>query len=133
MNRLIALTAALTVALTIAAVAQATRPAGTGIHWGESRPLGAGQAAAWVAIDVDGSPASLGVSIDEAALQSARGAELEAVLPLPAEAALAGAAGGKTAFRVRYDRERRAYLVMLDGLPPAAAAPGARSAQVLTH
>lgn len=118
----------------LAALAAATVPAGAanrvGLHWGEARPLGAGTASAWVAVDLDGSASSMGVSIDEAAIRSAgsRG-ELEAVLPLPKDVTLAGANAGRTQFRVRFDRERRTYLVMLDGLAPAVAAPGALSAQ----
>jgi len=103
-----------------------------GLHWGEARPLGAGSASAWVAVDMDGAASSLGVSIDEAAMKSAgANGEIEAVLPLPKDVTLAGGAAGKTAFRVRYDRERRTYLVMLDGLNTVAAAPGASTAQAV--
>ena len=118
-------------ALAAAAVAQANAPLRTGIHWGEERQLGAGSASAWVAVDVDGTPCSIGVSIDEAALRGERhkGA-LEAVLPLPADVVAASAGNGaRPAFRVRYDRERRTYLVMLDGVNPVAGSPAALSAQ----
>lgn len=121
--------AATLAALAAAASVHASAPNRTGLHFGEPRPLGAGTASAWVAVDVDGSASSLGVSIDEAAMRVAgRAGEIEAVLPLPKDVTVAGATS-KTAFRVRYDRERRSYLVMLDGLAPAAAAPGAWSAQ----
>lgn len=118
-------------ALAAAASVHATAANRVGIHWGEARPLGAGTASAWVAVDMDGSASSLGVSIDEAAMKGAgsRG-EIEALLPLPKDVSLAGATA-RTTFRVRYDRERRTYLVMLDGLSPVAAAPGALSAQAV--
>lgn len=124
------------VALAAAAAAQANAPLRTGIHWGEARPLGAGTASAWVAVDVDGTPCSMGVSIDEAALKGDRDkGKLEAVLPLPADiaAAAAGAGGARPTFRVRYDRERRSYLVMLDGFNPVAGSHGSTTAQVLPH
>jgi len=120
-------------ALAAAAAAQANAPLRTGIHWGEARQLGAGSATAWVAVDVDGTPCSMGVSIDEAALKGDRDkGKLEAVVPLPADivAAAAGVGGPRPAFRVRYDRERRSYLVMLDGFNPVAGSPGATAAQV---
>lgn len=122
----LALLAALA-ALAVAAAAHAANR--TGIHYGEARALGAGTASAWVAVDEDGSACSMGVSIDEAAMHSGgRRGEAEAVLPLPKGVAVAGASG-KTSFRVRWDAERRTWLVMLDGLAPAAAAPAAWSAQ----
>jgi hypothetical protein len=121
-------------ALAAAASVHASAANRVGIHWGEARPLGAGTASAWVAVDIDGSASSMGVSIDEAAMQGAgnRG-EIEALLPLPLlpkDVSLAGATA-RTAFRVRYDRERRTYLVMLDGFNTVAAAPGALSAQAV--
>jgi hypothetical protein len=117
-------------ALAAAATVHASAADRVGIHWGEPRPLGAGTASAWVAVDVDGSASSMGVSIDEAAMKAAgRSGPIEAVLPLPKDVTLDGAAAGRTSFRVRYDRERRTYLVMLDGLNTVAAAPGALSAQ----
>jgi hypothetical protein len=123
-------------ALAAAAAAQANAPLRTGIHWGEAKPLGAGSASAWVAVDVDGTPCSMGVSIDEAALRGDRDkGKLEAVVPLPADivAAGAGANSPRPAFRVRYDRERRAYLVMLDGVNPVAGSPGAPTAQAVPN
>jgi hypothetical protein len=135
MNRTFAV-ALVAAALAAAAAAQAQAPLRTGIHWGEARPLGAGSASAWVAVDVDGTPCSMGVSIDEAALRGDRGkGRLEAVVPLPADIVAAGAAGNgpRPAFRVRYDRERRAYLVMLDGVNPVAGLPGAPTAQDVTR
>lgn len=117
-------------ALAVAASVPAGAANRVGIHWGEARPLGAGSASAWVAVDVDGSASSMGVSIDEAAMKSAgsRGA-LEAVLPLPRDVTLAGTNAGRTQFRVRFDREQRTWLVMLDGIAPVVAAPGALSAR----
>lgn len=128
MKKLAILASAVALGATTLAASAADR---VGLHWGDARPLGAGTASAWVAVDMDGAARSLGVSIDEAAMKSAgsRG-EIEAVLPLPKDVTLAGAAAGRTAFRVRYDRERRTYLVMLDGLDAVVAAPGASPAQV---
>ncbi len=121
------------VALAAAASVHASAPNRTGLHFGDPRPLGAGSASAWVAVDVDGSAGSMGVSIDEAAMRVAgRAGEIEAVLPLPKDVTVAGATA-KTAFRVRYDRERRTWLVMLDGLAPAAAPPAAWSAQAVAR
>jgi len=56
--------------------------------------------------------------------------EIEALLRCLKDVALAGATA-RTAVRVRYDRERRTYLVMLDGFDTVAAAPGALSAQAV--
>lgn len=121
------------VALAAAASVHASAPNRSGLHFGDPRPLGTGTASAWVAVDVDGSVPSMGVSIDEAAMRVAGHAgEIEAVLPLPKDVTVAGATA-KTAFRVRYDRERRTWLVMLDGLAPAVAAPAAWSAQAVTR
>jgi hypothetical protein len=113
------------VALATSVTAAAAAPA-TGLHWGEARPLGAGTARAWVAVDLDGAPASMGVSIDEKAMASRpRGtAELEALLPLPADVRVGGvedastdrAAWARPAFRVRWDRLTRSYVISLDGL-----------------
>lgn len=121
---------AVVAALAAAVTAQATHPNRTGLHYGEARALGAGSAAAWVAVDVDGTPCSMGVQLDEAALERSRGgAGDEIVLPLPQDVVIAGQAPGKAAFRVRYDRGRRAWLVMLDGVAPVAGSPAALSAQ----
>jgi len=135
MNRTLAI-ALVAVALAASAVAQGASPLRTGIYWGESRQLGAGSASTWVAVDVDGTPCSMGVSIDEAALRGNHGkGELETVLPLPADIVAAGVVGGgaRPAFRVRYDRVRRTYLVMLDGVNLVAGSPGAPTAQVIAH
>lgn len=111
-------------ALAALAAASATAAPATGIHWGEARTLGAGSARAYVAVDVDGSVSSFGVSIDEAALKVKGTAAPEALLPLPSDLSLEAFAASKAAFaqpafRVRYDRAARTYLVMLDGLAPA--------------
>lgn len=126
----LALAAALAAGTTVAA--HATNPNRTGLHWGPARALGAGTARAWVAVDMDGTPASVGVAVDDEALRAARAGE-EAVLPLPAEAFAAGAGAQRATFRVRWDRERRAWLVMLDGPLSVAGSPAALSAQAPSH
>lgn len=127
MKKTIVVTLALA-ALAAGVTAQASNRAG--VHFGASRSLGSGSAAAWVAVDLDGTPCSMGVQLDEAALKRARdGGEAEIVLPLPQDVVFAGQAPGTGSFRVRYDRERRAWLVMLDGFAPVAGSPAALSAQ----
>jgi hypothetical protein len=124
-------------AVLAAGTAHAAAPA-TGIHWGEARPLGTGTARAYVAVDVDGSVSSFGVSIDEAALQVKGTAAPEALLPLPADLSLSAFASSKAAwaqpaFRVRYDRAARTYLVMLDGLAPATGRDAAQGAAAMAR
>ncbi len=96
----------------------------TGMHYGEALPLGAGTARAWVAVDVDGTPVSMGVSIDEKAMRSGRKGVAEALLPLPASVqvrpdvivnARDAAKAAIPAFIVRYDRETRSFVVVYDG------------------
>uniref|UniRef100_A0A832ICU5 Uncharacterized protein n=1 Tax=Eiseniibacteriota bacterium TaxID=2212470 RepID=A0A832ICU5_UNCEI len=119
-------------ALAASAVHAASHNA-AGLHWGEARPLGSGTARAWVAVDVDGTPAQMGVSIDEAAMRSRpQGAAKEAVLPLPAGVHVAASAGAAPAFRVIYDERSRSYVVVFEGIAApqeAALAAGARSAK----
>jgi len=103
----------------------------TGLHYGDAVPLGAGTARAWVAIDVDGTPVSMGVSIDEKAMRSRpkRDGACEARLPLPAVAQARSEAPTTTrdaakaavpAFVVRYERAAKSYMVVYDGFVPAA-------------
>lgn len=124
-------------ALAAAVTLDASASDRVGLHWGDIRSLGAGKARAWVAVDVDGSASSMGVSIDEAAMKVKKGqAPIEAVLPLPNDVTLAGVAASGTsapAFRVRYDVERRAYLVILEGIAPVAAAPAGLATQAGTR
>ncbi len=96
----------------------------TGLHYGEALPLGAGTARAWVAVDVDGTPVSMGVSIDEKAMRSGRKGIAEARLPLPASVQVRpeaivqsrdAAQATVPAFVVHYDRGTRSYLVVYDG------------------
>lgn len=121
MSKLSLLVTALAVATT--AVLAHAAPA-TGLHYGNALPLGAGTARAWVAIDVDGKPVSMGVSIDEKAMQSRpNGTPTEAHLPLPATvwvrpelaAPSRDASKSRPAFVVRYDRDTKSYLVVFDG------------------
>lgn len=117
-----------TVALA-ASVTIANAASSTGLFYGEAMPLGAGKARAWVAVDVDGTPVSMGVSIDEKAMRSSRKGASEVRLPLPASVQVrpdvvvnARDASKATvpAFVVRYDRETRSYVVVYDGsVPPA--------------
>lgn len=104
--------------LLMAALAHAAaRP---GLHWGPVQPLGAGAARAWVAVDMDGEPTSMGVQIDPEAFESARiGHNSDAVLPLPVTAGVRSAGsrrGSQPAFRVRFDEKSRSYVVVLEGL-----------------
>ncbi len=107
-----------------ASVAIANAVPSTGLHYGDALPLRAGTARAWVAVDVDGTPVSMGVSIDEKAMRSGRKGVAEARLPLPASIqvrpevivnARDAAKAAVSAFIVRYDRETRSYVVVYDG------------------
>ncbi len=101
-------------------IALAHAGARPGLHWGPAKPFGSGTARAWVAVDMDGQASQLGVSIDPAALESARlGRDTEAVLPLPVSSGIRAASAGPArgpAFRVRYDDRSRQYVVVLEGV-----------------
>lgn len=118
--------ALLVLAVSSLAAHAAARP---GLHWGAPQPMGAGSARAWVAVDMDGSPTSMGVSIDEKAMASTRDhRDRDTVLPLPVTAGVRAPGFGpdsKLAFRVRWDAATHSHIVVLEGLqamPPLNAA-----------
>jgi len=101
-----------------------------GLHWGPPQQVGAGHARAWVAVDVDGEPSSMGVSLDEKALAATRrDGSLEPVLPLPVSSGVRAPGHGpdaRLAFRVRWDARTQSHIVALEGLPPSLVLRAAR-------
>jgi hypothetical protein len=94
-------------------------PARPGLHHGPARAFGAGTARAWVAVDMDGTPVSMGVSMSPAAMASTRLGMADVELPLPISAGLAANRRHQPqpAFRVHLDTKTREFVIVLDHLP----------------
>lgn len=94
------------------------QPARPGLHQGPARALGAGTARAWVAVDLDGTPVSMGVSMSPAAMASTRLGMADVELPLPVSAGVGmnGRYRPQPAFRVRLDEKTREFVIVLEHL-----------------
>jgi len=120
MNKSFAITALTLALLAISHAAPVhAEPARPGLHQGPARTLGAGIARAWVAVDVDGTPVSMGVSLSPAAMASTRLGIADVELPLPVSAGVGTRSRyqPQPMFRVHLDEKSREFVIVLEHLP----------------